>query len=96
MPSNISKSEERERKRRYRQIRGLQENISHQEKERVRMKERRSKQTEEEKQSERDIARVAMAKFRAASKEGVEKAPKLRRYNEREENKKKNQKNKRK
>ena len=52
------------------------------------MKERRSKQTEEEKRSEEDIARAAMKKFRAASKEGIDKEIKLCKYNEREENRK--------
>ena len=89
MPGKRSKSEERERKRRYRENRKPEKIHLDQEEERNRMKQRKLKQTDGERQLEKDVAKTAMKKNIAKfSLGGFEMENKKTEYNERKENQK--------
>ena len=89
MPGKRSKSEERERKKRYRENRKPEKILLDQEKERTRMKQRKLQQTDEERKIGKDAARKAMKKYRAKfCHSGFESKNKETGYNEREENQK--------
>ena len=87
MPRKRSKSEEREKKKKYRQNRKPDQILLDQEKDRNRKNERKLNQTEEDRQLKKDAAKLAMKKYKQKiSQDRTENETKINKYNERMEN----------